>query len=98
MELEAARLITYRAASTFDHSEDQLKTGFQANCAKFLCSELASSALDAAIETMGGKGFDEDHHLIHLLEMVRLFKTAPTSNNMILNFVAEQELGLPRSY
>jgi acyl-CoA dehydrogenase len=50
------------------------------------------------IAMLARKGFSEDYDLIHLWEAARLFKTAPTSNNMILNFVAEQNLGLPRSY
>lgn len=95
---KAVRLLAYEAASLFDEGADPFTVGSRANSAKYLASELSLKAVDAAIETLGGKGFHEDYDLIHLWEDVRLFKTAPTSNSMLLNFVAEHELGLPRSY
>jgi len=88
----------YKAAWLFDQRKDPTDTGFHANCTKFLATELALKAVDAAIETFGGKGFDEENDIIHLWEAVRLLKATPLSNNMILNFIAEHELRLPRSY
>lgn len=95
---EACRLMMEKAACFFDEAADPSQVGFYANMAKYLGAELGLKAVDAAIETLGGKGFHENHDLIHLWEQARLFKTAPVSNNMILNFIAEHTLGLPRSY
>jgi alkylation response protein AidB-like acyl-CoA dehydrogenase len=95
---EALRLMVYKAAWLFDQHKDPTDTGFYANCAKYLATEVGLKSVDAAIETFGGKGFDEDADIIHLWESVRLLKAVPLSNNMILNFVAEHELRLPRSY
>lgn len=95
---EALRLMIYKATWLFDQQKDLTDTGYYANCTKFLASELAMKAVDAAIEVMGGKGFHEDFDIIHLWEEVRLLKNAPLSNHMILNFIAERELKMPRSY
>jgi acyl-CoA dehydrogenase len=54
--------------------------------------------VDRAIQTLGGSGFVKDHYLIQMLAPIRLLKTAPINNEMILNYVAENVLGLPRSY
>jgi alkylation response protein AidB-like acyl-CoA dehydrogenase len=77
---------------------DIQRTAFYANAAKYLGAELGMKAVDTAIQTLGGRGFDESFGLIPLLEAVRLAKSAPVSSEMILNFVAEHTLGLPRSY
>jgi len=98
MRLEAARLTTAQAAGQYDAGGDPMDVGFLANTAKYLTSELALQAVDQAIETLGGRGFDERYHLIHLWDSVRLFRTTPISPEMIRNFIAEQTLGLPRSY
>jgi len=98
MRLEAVRLLARKAASAADSGADPMEAGFAANSAKYLASQLGLDAVDRAIETLGGRGFDEEYDLIHLWEMMRLFKTAPISPEMILNFVAEHTLGLPRSY
>jgi acyl-CoA dehydrogenase len=79
-------------------STPQQRTAFYANAAKYLGAELGMKAVDTAIQTLGGRGFDESFGLIPLLEAVRLAKSAPVSSEMILNFVAEHTLGLPRSY
>jgi alkylation response protein AidB-like acyl-CoA dehydrogenase len=88
----------YRAAWSYDQGLDPLEVGTQANMAKFLGADLALKAVDAALETHGGNGFSEDYGLIHLWFGARLFKTAPVSREMILNYVSEWSLGLPRSY
>ena len=95
---EAARLMTYRSACLFDEQADPREVAEAANSAKYLAAQLAARSVDAAIDTFGGKGFDEDHGIIHLWEQARLLKTAPISNALILNQTAERRLGLPRSY
>jgi alkylation response protein AidB-like acyl-CoA dehydrogenase len=95
---EAVRLMTWRAARLFDERAGPSDLAASANAAKYLSSELALKAVDAAIDTFGGKGFDEDYGIVHLWEGARLLKTAPISNALILNQVAERDLGLPRSY
>jgi alkylation response protein AidB-like acyl-CoA dehydrogenase len=98
IRLESVRLAVRRAAWLFDQRGDRQAQSESANSAKYLASELAIGAVDAAIDTFGGKGFDEDHGIIHLWEAARLLKTAPISNALILNQTAERVLGLPRSY
>jgi acyl-CoA dehydrogenase len=95
---EAARLMMYRAAWAADRGDNPLEVGTQANMAKFLAADLAVKAVDAALETHGGNGFSEDYGLINLWYGARLLKTAPVSREMILNYVCEWTLGLPRSY
>jgi len=95
---QAARLLTRQAASTFDREASSAEAGHQANMAKFLASEMAVNAVDASIQTLGGSGFVKEHHLIELWGAVRLFKTVPINNEMVLNQLAEHMLGLPRSY
>jgi len=75
-----------------------IKKWYYADMAKHMASELALAAVDAALQTHGGSGFVRDQHLIDLWTSVRLFKTAPLNNEMILNQLAEHVLGLPRSY
>ncbi len=96
--LDAARLLTHRAAWAFDQGENPAIVGQYANMAKFTAADLAVQAADRAIQTLGGYGFSEDYRVIQLWDTVRLLKTAPISRELILNFVAEHVLGLPRSY
>ena len=98
IQLEAVRLMMYRAACAFDNNLDPLEVGTYANMAKFLAADLAIKAADHAIETFGGLGFTEETGLMSLWNGARLLKTAPISREMILNYVAEWNLGLPRSY
>jgi alkylation response protein AidB-like acyl-CoA dehydrogenase len=95
---EAVRLATYRAAWSFDRGDDPVQVSVHANSAKLLAAQLALKAVDAALNTFGGKGFDEEYGLIHLWEQARLMKTSPISEALILNGIAEGVLGLPRSY
>jgi alkylation response protein AidB-like acyl-CoA dehydrogenase len=95
---EAVRLATYRAAWSFDRGDDPARVSVFANSAKLLGAQLALKAVDAALDTFGGKGFDEEYGLIHLWEQARLMKTSPISEALILNGIAEGVLGLPRSY
>ena len=95
---EAVKLITYKAAWAFDQGHDPAEVGSLANMAKLLAADLAIKAADLAIEVHGGNGFSDEYGLVQLWNGARLLKTAPVSREMILNYVAEQDLGLPRSY
>ena len=98
IRLEAARAVTYKAAAAFDAGIDSTETGAYSNMAKYLATDLAIDAADRAIQTHGGSGFSEDVGVIGYWERTRLMRTAPISKEMILNFVGEHVLGLPRSY
>lgn len=98
IRLDAARLLTYRAAWAFDQGLDPAEVGSYANMAKYTAAEMVIDAADRAIQTLGGYGFSEEYGIVHLWEAARLLRTAPITKEMILNFVAEHVLGLPRSY
>lgn len=95
---EATRLMTYRSAWAFDQGHSAAEVGQYSNMAKLMAADVAIKAVDQAIETLGGYGFSEEYEIIYLWSTVRVMKTAPISREMILNFVAEHQLGLPRSY
>ena len=97
-EHEAARLIMLKAAWAFDQNWEAAQVGSLANMSKLLNSESAIHSVDAAIETLGGSAFTAEQGLLNLWSGARLLKTAPVSKEMILNFIAEWELGLPKSY
>ena len=94
-QIEAARLMTYNAAERFDNGED---AGAHANMAKLLGSQAAVAAVEAALQTHGGYGFDRDYDIVTLWPMVRLLEIAPINNEMLLNYIGEHVLGLPKSY
>jgi len=98
IELEASKLLTYRSAWAYDQNKHAGMVGNYANMAKYTAAEMAIDAVDRAIQTMGGYGFSEEYGVIHYYESVRLLRTAPITAELILNFVAEHHLGLPRSY
>ncbi len=93
--IELARMATVRSAELFDANEP---AGEAANIAKFAASEAALTALDQAIQTHGGNGLSHEYGLSELWFVTRLMRTAPVSREMVLNFVAQSCLGLPRSY
>jgi len=95
---EAVRLLTWRAAWAVDQGLPPNEAALYSNAAKYMGAELGLQAVDAAIETLGGNGFSEEYGLIYLWDAMRLLKTAPISREMVLNYVAEHDLGLPRSY
>ncbi|RLA40091.1 MAG: acyl-CoA dehydrogenase [Gammaproteobacteria bacterium] len=97
-EHEAARLLMLKAAWAYDEGWDSAKVGSLANMSKLLNSESAIHSVDVAIETLGGSAFTAEQGLLPLWNGARLLKTAPVSKEMILNFIAEWELGLPKSY
>ena len=96
IEVELARLATQKAAWAHDHSHPE--AGEIANMAKYAAAEAALHALDAALQAHGGNGFATEYGLADLWGMTRVLRTAPVSREMILNYVAEHSLGLPRSY
>jgi acyl-CoA dehydrogenase len=94
-EIECARLMNHKAAFLFDRG---LPYGSEANIAKLIASQAASSGIEHAMQTLGGMGFAKEMHLERLWRDARLFRFAPVSEQMILNFIAMQNLGMPRSY
>ena len=93
--VELSRMATVRSAELFDSGEN---AGEAANIAKFAASEAALKALDQAIQTHGGNGLSHEYGLSELWFVTRLMRTAPVSREMVLNFIAQSSLGLPRSY
>jgi acyl-CoA dehydrogenase len=93
--VEAANLMRLKAATLFDAG---LPCGGEANMAKYLASEAAWEAGEAAMVTLGGYGFTKEYHVERKWREARLYRTAPIANNLVLSFVAEHLLGLPRSY
>jgi alkylation response protein AidB-like acyl-CoA dehydrogenase len=98
IEVELARLMTDKAAWLCDHAGDTPEAGEAANMAKYAAAEATAAALDQAIQTHGGNGMSSEYGLADLWGMVRLLRIAPVSREMILNFVAQHSLGLPKSY
>ncbi|MHB1519295.1 MAG: acyl-CoA dehydrogenase family protein [Acidimicrobiales bacterium] len=98
VEVELARLMTDKAAWLCDHAGDTAEAGEAANMAKYAAAEAALGALDQAIQTHGGNGMSSEYGLADLWGMARLLRIAPVSREMILNFVAQHSLGLPKSY
>jgi alkylation response protein AidB-like acyl-CoA dehydrogenase len=90
--------MTAKAAWMHDHSPDPVAAGEAANMAKYAAAEAGLHALDAAIQAHGGNGMASEYGIADLWGMVRLLRIAPVSREMVLNFVAQQSLGLPKSY
>jgi acyl-CoA dehydrogenase len=95
MELEAANLMAMQAAALYDAGSD---CGLEANAAKYLAAEAAFSACRVAIQTHGGMGYSAEYHVERYMRESFIPLIAPVSPQMILNFIAEKALGLPRSY
>jgi alkylation response protein AidB-like acyl-CoA dehydrogenase len=95
IELELARLMAAKAAWCYDAGLDAAEA---ANMAKYSAAEASLFCLDQAIQTHGGNGLALEYGLADLWGMARLLRTAPVSREMILNYVAQHSLGLPRSY
>jgi len=93
--LEAADLMRFRAAELFDRAEP---CGAQANMAKLLAADASWEAANVAVQTHGGFGFAEDYDVERKFRETRLYQVAPVSTNLILAFIAEHVLGLPRSF
>jgi alkylation response protein AidB-like acyl-CoA dehydrogenase len=84
-----------RAAWLFDRGQP---CGAEATAAKVLAAEAGFEACDAALQTFGGFGYAKEFDVERLWREVRLYKIAPVSQQMALNFLAERVLGLPKSY
>ena len=95
IEVELARLMTMKAAWLFDQGKD---AGEAANMAKYAAAEASLSAIDNAIQVHGGNGMSEEYGIAALWGLARTMRIAPVSREMILNFVAQHSLGLPKSY
>ena len=94
-QLEAAALMVAKAAWLIDHDKP---CGKEANMAKWLAAEAGFNAADVALQTHGGFGYAREYHVERYWREARLMKLAPITQEMILNYVAEHVLGLPRSY
>jgi len=95
MELEAAFLMAMQAATLYDRGEP---CGHYANAAKYLGAEAGFKACTQAVMTHGGMGYAKEFHVERLMREVFIPRIAPVSPEMILNYIAERVLGLPRSY
>ena len=95
VNVEAANLMRLRAAELFDHGEP---CGAEANMAKLLAADASWEAANVAVQTYGGFGFAEDYDIERKFRETKLYQVAPISTNMILAYMAEHVLGLPRSY
>lgn len=95
IQLECARLMNYKAASLYDGG---LPYGSEANMAKWMAGRAAGLATDHAMQTMGGMGYAKESHVERLWRDARLFRIAPISEEMVLNYVAQHDLHMPRSY
>jgi acyl-CoA dehydrogenase len=93
--LEAADLVRYRAAALFEEGQP---CGSEANMAKLLASEASWQAANACLDTHGGFGFAREYDVERKFRETRLYSVAPVSNNLVLCYLGEHVLGLPRSY
>jgi len=97
VELELSKLMLQKAASLYD-SGDDMRAGEAANMAKYAAAEASIACVDQAVQTHGGNGLASEYGLGNLLIGARVARIAPVSREMILNFVAQFSLGLPKSY
>jgi acyl-CoA dehydrogenase len=93
--LETAELMCLKAAWLFDHGRP---CGSESNTAKLMAAEAGFEACDVAVQTHGGYGYAKEFHVERLWREVRLYKIAPVSQQMVLNYLSEHVLGLPKSY
>ncbi|MEV4239547.1 MULTISPECIES: acyl-CoA dehydrogenase family protein [unclassified Nocardia] len=97
VEVELARLMMQKAATLYD-AGDEMGAAEAANMAKYAAAEASIKALDQAIQTHGGAGLTKEYGLAAMLAAARIGRIAPVSREMVLNFVAQYSLGLPKSY
>lgn len=93
--LEAARLVAQRAAWRYDSGRP---CGTEANMAKWLCADAGFQAADVAVQTHGGMGYAREYHVERFFREARLMRLVPISQEMVLNYISQHVLGLPRSY
>lgn len=94
-ELSAAELLAYKAAALFDAGED---CGAEANASKYLGTEAGFRACEASVLAHGGMGYAKEYHVERYMREAMLARIAPVSREMILNYISEKVLGLPKSY
>ncbi len=94
-QLRAADLVRFDAAAKYDANE---KCAAEANMAKLLCSEASWAAANAALDTHGGFGFAVEYDIERKFRETRLYQVAPINNNLVLAYVGQHVLGLPKSY
>jgi acyl-CoA dehydrogenase len=94
-ELEAANLMMLKAAGLYDRGEE---CGAEANAAKYLAAEAAFETCTNAVMTHGGMGYAKEHHVERYMREVMIHRLAPVSPQLILCYIAERVLGLPKSY
>ncbi|WP_066911134.1 acyl-CoA dehydrogenase family protein [Millisia brevis] len=97
IELELAKLMMQKAALLYDAGDD-MGAAEAANMAKYAAAEASIGLVDAAVHTLGGSGLTTEYGMAPLLAMSRIARVAPVSREMVLNFVAQTSLGLPKSY
>ena len=95
MELEAADLLTFKAASLYDNGKE---CGAEANAAKYMAAEAAFHACERAVLTHGGYGYAKEFHVERYMREVMIARIAPVSRELVLSYLAERVLGLPKSY
>jgi acyl-CoA dehydrogenase len=95
MELEAANLMVFKAAWLYDRGKS---CGAEANAAKYLAGEACFNACQQALMTHGGFGYAKEYHVERYLRESFVGRIAPVSPQLILSFIAERVLGLPKSY
>ncbi len=93
--LDAAFLATMKAAWLYDRGEP---CGIEANAAKYLAAEAGFDVCKHAVATHGGMGYASDFHVERLMREIMIPYLAPVSQQMVLNYIAERALGLPKSY
>ena len=93
--LDAAELVMRKATWLYDNGKPCAR---EANTAKYLCADAGFDAADRALQTHGGMGYSEEYHVARYFREARLMRIAPISQEMVLNYLGEHVLGLPRSY
>lgn len=94
-ELQCARLMNLQAAALCDTGQPY---GSEANQAKLIAAQATGQAIERSMQAMGGMGYAKESHLERLWRDARLFRFAPVSEEMVLNYIATHDLGMPRSY
>lgn len=97
IEIELAKLMMQKAATLYD-SGDDAGAAEAANMAKYAAGEASARAVDQAVQSLGGNGLTKEYGIAAAVTVSRLSRIAPVSREMVLNFVAQTSLGLPRSY
>lgn len=97
IEVELAKLMMQKAATLYD-SGDDAGAAEAANMAKYAAAEASNRAVDQAVQSLGGNGLTSEYGIAAMMGSARLARIAPVSREMVLNFIAQTSLGLPRSY